>query len=218
MLRTGLVTTLVLGFFAAGSVQADIVNVNFTYNGLQMEGPAAIGSAGDFWNKMWVSGGGPVDLDAAGGSPSGLTFSVSDTGGWYSSVGNGLMREYWMPNNDGYNDSHIFGGFDPDDVVDVYCYSGADGHSGNGARFECMNTGEIKRGTNSSRYDSYVEGENYVVFYDVTPDQDGEIVIRSTYSWYPVNGYQLDIVPEPVTLSVLALTGPVLLLRRCRRR
>ena len=202
----------------ASSSLAGLVNVNMTYSGERPTGAAGTGIAGDYWNNYgFMSVPYTYVLKDADENDSGISMINSERYGWHAgtineTVGPLLYGYYGNSSNNTDGLSTTFSGFSEGDIVDVYCYSAAVGQAGGGQTFTI--DGTSLRGTNKGLVSSFVEGENYVVFYGVTPDANGEITVVGSYDHHPINGYQLDITPEPASIGLLGVGGLFAVLRR----
>ncbi len=216
----------VIGMFS-GLAQGAVVNMNFsdTYDGAQnLNGTAwsvsvaPLSYAGTTWNgsKYAYSGDwtGPLNnlLDSEGNA-AGVGFTMAGFGGVAADwSGTPVMLKggfYTFTSM-----TLTIKGLSAAGQYDLYLAGNA--NNGNSTTFTI---GSVSQATSATSNDSWVLGDNYVQFTNLTPSAQGEIsvVMTGAGKGVPViNGFQLaNAVPEPASLGLIGLSG-LLFLRRKR--
>ncbi len=197
------------------------VQLNGGEVGSQYSGPAAIGTAGDYWNNVLVSApatatpsSGFLLSDNSTASPVTLTltnFTGTGVGANSSNPGVSLLRYYSYNNNltQPGTVTVTIGNLTPGSMFNLYVYGTAD-HQGAGASFSVNGSATQTTYANDS-YPSgaFVAGADYVSFSSVAVNGLGNLVIDISHSTEPnysvINGFQLQAVPEPTTFAAIAL-------------
>ncbi len=220
-----LFTILWLATLASTRVSAqgfDSGIIDFDYSdsaaGYPVYGPgaAAIGSAGDLWNTAVVSDVGqlvsPVNLYSTDGTSTGVQWSYLGGGGILSGIGGtygGLVdvsTVFWYAD---------ISGLIPNQQYNLYLYSTYSDEviSVNGTAFT---TYAIQSGT----VDSLTAGIQYSVN-SVTADSSGTLTFLPISSLEAgvafISSWQIEPVPEPSALGLLAV-GTIVLLAQRRRK
>lgn len=204
----------------AGLIAGQAVNVDLESGtgGYGYNGQGALTTLGNNWNAILPSANSATNLLDSQNNATDVGFSIGEkSGAWAYDVNNNLLRDYWNLN------TNIFGGpttltisgLDSSRPHELYIYSQGAG-AGQGGMFTVG--GETKTATSSDPLtDTFVEGQNYVAFYNILP-VDGEIVVtwarRPGIQYSSLNGFQVTAIPEPSTLVLLGLAGLVLMRRR----
>jgi hypothetical protein len=274
MKRTLLVILSVMGVAGWTSVQAQLIDVNFiddsinvAYGGgstpapATMSGAAAVGSAGDIWNGL----GGlaysayPLGATAVGvplvdstGAATPVTLSLSAPNGtygansvnWnnhstYSYIGpfpnlnenaafvltptlySALTGTMLVANTAGNPGNVTLSGLAPNQAFDLYLYNAGDANIGAGRTSTFIVNGITQTSTWMADTHALVAGDSYTEYVNAMSDGAGNLVITfgdgSGVTESDLNGLQLQAVPEPGTLALLA-SGAVLLLGYQRRK
>jgi len=264
----------VMGVVGWTSVQAQLINVNFTDGainvaygggdatptppGTTMVGAAVLGSAGDIWNGLggFAYGAYPNNatftsgpLNYANGSASGVTLSLSAPSGTYganSVVWNNWSSFSWasLANEQGSiggpytpysalfshclvaNSAAALGsvtltGLALNQAYDLVVYSASDQNVGTGRTSTFTVNGVTQTTTwTATAISTLIAGADYTEFAAMS-DGTGTLAISfgdgSGVNESDFNGLQLEQVPEPGTLALLA-SGVVLLLGYQRRK
>ena len=193
-----------------------------------MSGAAATGSAGDVWNDVEIAPlvastfGGLVD--STGAAVAGASIGFDGNHNWGTAVapdaaygGAGvLMADYLVPN--AFNGSTTFTITVPEANTDytLYLY-GVTNFAPQDSRFTVAGANEGAQTVTSPDISGPLTViEDYVVFTGST-NASGEIVVTvdsATSDFYAINGFQLDVVPEPSSLALLCLGGLMIAPRR----
>lgn len=202
--------------FAA--LPSSLVDVNFYFagnGGGPATGIAAVGGSSDIWNGFGsASTDGPFTLNDTLGQLSSVTLSydigaTAGSGAANIQPNGSLMSDYAYSLGETPITLDI-GGLDPDSVYNLYVYvSSNDASDGSRAIQVAANSSEVS--ATGDPQNSFVAGENYV-FLTPTSDSSGSIHIRAMEDGdgnadqeIDINGFQLQVVPEPATCSFFAL-------------
>ena len=234
-------TTVALGMacLAAGalSANAQLYNVNGgLYNSdPTMSGPAILGANGDIWNAYnvgWYTWGGQNTVtiaDSTGSTSAGVTVDIwnyitgnLNSGGTTANPLN-LMGNYITSDGsaDGWPIKVQIGNLPVSTAFELVVYSAGDG-AGQGGTINLTDSSfstifASAATTGNSRDLSQGQGEAYQIF-NGTTDSTGNLYfdVASTTGWHALNGFQLQVVPEPSTMALGA--GGFVLLGLFRRR
>ncbi len=214
------VSSLVVSLFGSQAMADIVVNVHFS-NQATYTGAAVVGNAGDVWNRMGNSGGTGVALV----SPTGASTSVKIT--WMSQIWDGsgsgflggpyanLMRSYLATYSSG---SLALSGLAPDTDYALYLYSQGDfAATGRKTGFTVNGLSDVTTAAQANA-STFINDQNYLVM-NVVSDSFGvlNIAYNTVTSEADLNGLQLVSVPEPATMSLLALGGIALIRRRSKK-
>ena len=208
--------------------QALIVNVDLGTDAGVFSGQGVLLDPGnDFWNSTNSTNSSLGPLVASDGStPTTITFSSSGVSGEYQTgkaPDNDLIQDYFHANNT--IADFILGGLDPNAFYELLLYGTGD-NTDQGSIFTIIDGNGTYEVTTLGRplTEAYELGNSYVVLGGLIPDGSNQILGSWTSSggqYGGFNGFQLrqapaDVIPEPATLSLLALGGLALLRRRRR--
>lgn len=201
--------TLMLGAAFAGNLVAETVNIRFTNAGAYTAGgPYANASETDQWNEIISDSYSVIDhssglLTDITGAATGISFTETTAGtdefylGGLSGNGLALFDEYAHRGGGG-TMTFTISGLTASGLYNLYIYSGRDQVN----EISSFTVDGFTQGTSySGEQDSFVEGENYVVF-DVLADASG--LLSFTSSFGVINGFTLQSVPEPSAFAALA--------------
>jgi len=230
-LRAGLLIPALL-LLAGGAARAQLllVDVDFKHAGASIPaqtGAAVIGSAGDSWNAVNVDNSGTSGsasnlLSVAGNTTSIGTSFTYTSGGFNDSNGTTmdaattpLMEDYfysYVNQGTGAAPTLTFTGLsaytgDPYEIV-LYASGDSAGQGGTYTLTENAVTGLTLSTTATNRMISGGVGDAYQVFTGTI--LGGDITLTGAYAnssqFAPINGFQLEVVPEPSTW-VMVLSG-----------
>lgn len=212
--------------FGVSQVHAGIIGVDFQDNDGtgDASGAAVIGAAGDVWNVFTGGGGstiaGTYDLNLVDGTTdSGIDLTIVGDARYAGGDFTGLVNPFA-----GYaflvdpSVTMTLSGFAQNETADIYLYAGKGNNQFEPASFTIGGTTKIVADS-ASDATSYTEGQEYVVFSGVSADASGNIEITwagvDGYSYSAFDGMQVNVIPEPATLGLVAVFGgSVLVIRR----
>ena len=224
--RTKTLVVLATLLFAIAPLSAGVVvNLDISNSGsLQYSGQGAYADVGnDHWNRLNIPGTtgtiSMANLTASDGTTA-TTIDVTSVGqGGHARTGytNGLLRDGHVHvtavNIDGLDDSKTY---------DLVFYNTFDNFA---AEFTIGGVTKSCDGapTSAPYQENFVDGETYVLFEGVSTDGSGgiDVTVANTdthatsgnnFTFLP--GIQIAEVPEPATMSLLALGGMAMLRRR----
>ena len=236
---------LVLVAASAAAQAGVVVNVDINANGSNTySGPGAYDNGNTYWNGFYPAGGASDPLtDADGVTHTPVTLTILGNLGGVSTYDTSLtnpapfagdlLNDYAYnasANPEGFRIDHLT----PNGTYDIYLYAQQGAYPGYGADFTINGvtktaTGGVAGDPTSDVDSSFVEGDNYVHFAQVTANDSGSIAGEWTspsYSNPPgdvvgsFNGLQIvedtTSAPEPCALGLATLAMPGLLARRRR--
>jgi len=223
------VSCVALGAVSFGYSQlVDVAFVSDSYGYTQATGPAVIGSAGDQWNE--------IDGDPGSGSGIALNDSLGNATSVqlsYSSISaiisantsptnpdQPLMHDYLYSDSAGIQVG--LSGLTPNQAYQLILFVSSDDAS-NGSRAVTGNANGVNfAATGDPQAGVFVNGGNYAGIASVAADASGNLAISvnepasgNSDNEVDVNGLQLQPVPEPASLTALAV-GALFLRRRKR--
>jgi len=222
-----------LGAISAHSALIDVNFYSAGYGGSTASGAAVVGGASDIWNGIAGDNGSGsgISLVDANGNTTSVTLSYDTSGGSaITSVAQNtqpnpsLMNDYLF-NNTGGDITVTLQGLVASTPYDLYVYL-ASNDGGSGARAAEVTANSVFASATGDPQASFIPGQNYILL-AATSDASGTINITESDSAgvnfsgeVDMNGLQISSVPEPTTLSLLAISGLGLILfaRRSARR
>jgi hypothetical protein len=171
-----------------GTLQAQLINVDFNTNnsvasggpalGPTMSGAAVLGVAGDQWNGIKVTSGTAIPLFYANGSNSPVTMTFTSGGGYdvhsfggstpfASTPYDALMEDYLY--NGGVPQTVTLSGVAPRSTYDLVLYNAADNHAVGRTTFFTVNTNTQSSTWNASS-NTLIAGVDYVEFASALSD------------------------------------------------
>jgi hypothetical protein len=229
-------------FLLAGPAMATTINIDFNDaaadNSPTYSGTAAATGTGTVWNGIDGNGGANITVstlvDSFGNEVVGAGVSVAMYGvrgggtpdspsaaGPATHDAEALMQDYFYARfgRDTYPGEITLTGIDPAKTFDLYLYGGGDQTSQN-SRFTYDGLSKSTAAPDAA-VTALIEDVNYVVFRNINATQAGEIFFtldrpEADTDYSAINGLQLVEVPEPTTLSLLALGGLGAIVRRRR--
>lgn len=205
------------------SPQSDFANAaieDFSFDPIEPQAPFEY--SGTHWNNVLVEGGNNTFSDVldSEGNPSGISLYSTYTSTWGYKAPSQILTNYmWLMNED----RHVveFSGLEPGSRWDLYILSQGD-KAGQGGFFEISGKEQQSSGADPTAID-WTEGENYVLFSNVSADESGKIPVN----WYAedggygiINGMQLVRIPEPTTYAMIVGLAALVFcqIRRKRRQ
>jgi len=202
----------------AGPAAAAQINIDFG-NGGVYSGTAAAPDTGTKWNSFAYVALTDAALVDSSNMPTSVTLTkpssndYSNSGGGSGPANDALMRDYlWVKNG---SSTITLGGLTPNATYDLYIYGlGDQTDQSILVTLDAANGGATGNTTGPER-SPLNEGENWI---KLTPNADSSGNILFTWQNRDnqhggLNGLQL-VVPEPATLSLLALGGLAILRKR----
>jgi uncharacterized delta-60 repeat protein len=201
-----------------GTLQAQLINVDFNTNnsvasggpalGPTMSGAAVLGVAGDQWNGIKVTSGTAIPLFYADGSNSPVTMTFTSGGGYdvhsfggstpfASTPYDALMEDYLY--NGGVPQTVTLSGVAPRSTYDLVLYNAADNHAVGRTTFFTVNTNTQSSTWNASS-NTLIAGVDYVEFTSALSDSSGDLVITWTGNGSAegdLDGFQIQLRPGP---------------------
>jgi hypothetical protein len=223
--RTGTLNVLALTasiLMLTGAAQAAVVNVDFNRPPNPVyDGSGVVNPSETFWNAIAVNG-----LPAGGRTLLNLTDSTNTV---TTDIDITLVEGQAYSNGNTYTENHIGAGLldngignsseillselDSTLIYDLYVYHSS-GKDGRGATYTV--DGVDKSAANVAGNDNtFIEGEDYVVFGAVAPDANNQIsILVNSGPNAGAAGLQTVAVPEPTSLTLLGLGAAALVARR----
>ena len=226
------------GMLTFSAQAASLYNVDFNHDGSgatppsfpsgTMTGAAAIGSDGDVWNGITGDTAAAQALVNSTGAASSVTVTINQdnvNGSWDNDAfaatnAVALMADYININadDDGVTATVLVNNLTLNSAFTIHLFGAGDAAD---QRTTFAVTGANEEGSQSTVGGSttpLASPQHYVTFTGNT-GSSGEIEISWTQggTWTAFNGFQLEVVPEPASASLLGLAAIGLLLRRNRK-
>jgi hypothetical protein len=207
-------------FLSAGLLQAQLIDVDFNYNGFgslgpTMSGAAVLGAAGDQWNGINVAGGSGISLIYVNGSSSPVKMTFTSGGGYYangaspfaSTSYSALMQDYLYTTSGA--KTITLSGLATNSTYNLVLYNAADNAAaGRTTSFTInlafSNIGISQSSTWNATSSTLISGVDYVQFTSALSDGSGNLV----FSYSPgagssegdIEGFQIQLIPS-VTIT-----------------
>jgi hypothetical protein len=221
---------------AGTTASAALIDIDFSPgNGPAQVGAAVFGSAGDIWNNLTANSATTLALNDVAGNPTAVNITYSMNFGGSNAAGSAMdaATTNLMTDYGAFNGKRIvIAGLAPSTAYQLALYGAGDQNALNGAAnggqgttftilpsAQALTTG-VNTGTPTlgDRKISDGAGVAYVLL-AATSSAAGILNVDVTYnstsfSTAPVNGFQLQTVPEPTTLGAIAAGVAVFIRRR----
>lgn len=227
---------LAAGQSAHAAFMNGLIGVDFNANGTTTyTGAGVVGAGGDVWNGIGDGGGSSgvsktnVSLKDSAGSATDAMVSYSAQGSYNSSsysptggVAPDLIRDFLYEKRTGSVSTITLSGLDAATTYDLYVYGASADRAFDLALTitgQSVQTGGFQN--QKAQPATFVEGRNYAAF-TLMPDSAGQINIgfamaSGTTAEVDISGLQIQAVPEPGVVSLLAVGGLLALRRRERK-
>ncbi len=214
---------LCLGIVLVFPWKASATTINFAMPS-DYSGTGAAPDPGTYWNPIVENGTTFTDKLSDGSTPTAVTLKQSDTGTYTdatSANGIALFHPFALAQNNSIQQLTMNNV--PAGVYNLYLYGINGGYEDRGTTFTLA--GGSTKSTLNQQDNTFAQGDNYVVFTNVSPTA-GTIVVNWTANLSgraggtegQFNGLQLMSVPEPSSVLLLGLGAIGLRFFGCRRR
>ncbi|HLX71399.1 MAG TPA: hypothetical protein VKV04_17370, partial [Verrucomicrobiae bacterium] len=196
-IRQFLLLAAALSIQLAGTVQAQLIDVDFNTNssppsaggpaiGPTMSGAAVLGAAGDQWNGIDVSSGTGIPLFYVNGSNSPVTMTFTSGGGYDANSNGGstpfagtpydaLMEDYLF--SGGVTQTVTLSGLRPNSRYDLVLYNAADVNGVGRTTYFTVNS-NLQSSTWNGSSKTLIAGIDYFEFTAAMSDSSGNLVIN----------------------------------------
>ncbi len=196
-IRQFLLLAVALSLQVAGTVQAQLIDVDFNTNssppsaggpaiGPTMSGAAVLGAAGDQWNGIDVSSGTGIPLFYVNGSNSPVTMTFTSGGGYDANSNGGstpfagtpydaLMEDYLF--SGGVAQTVTLSGLRPNSRYDLVLYNAADVNGVGRTTYFTVNS-NLQSSTWNGSSKTLIAGIDYFEFTAAMSDSSGNLVIN----------------------------------------